>query len=165
MDSEGKVKIICQTCDVQITPGLTKRRLFNVRQHFMDSSCHKAEVISLAGRDNISSESVVSLDMDEGKKIAFLKKISPSTFELKGSHVVCSCCVNLNPNRGSFENNVRSHLQSKQHTAAAKGKKQGTLDSLFGTKASLSSPQTSSECKREACLGYHLDQVKYGNTN
>lgn len=125
----------------------------------MDSSCHKAEVISLAGRDNISSESVVSLDMDEGKKI------SPSTFELKGSHVVCSCCVNLNPNRGSFENNVRSHLQSKQHTAAAKGKKQGTLDSLFGTKASLSSPQTSSECKREACLGYHVDQVKYGKTN
>lgn len=100
----------------------------------MDSSCHKAEVISLAGRDNVSSESMVSLDMDEGKKRAFLKKISPSTFELKGSHVVCSCCVNLNPNRGSFENNVRSHLQSKQHTAAAKGKKQGTLDSLFGTK-------------------------------
>lgn len=117
----------------------------------MNSSCHKAKVISLANRDNVSSESVVNLDMDEGKKIAFLKKISPGTFELKGSHVLCSYCVgnsrtiNLNPNRGSFENNVRSHLQSKQHTAAAKGKKQRTLDSLFGTKASSSSPQTSSE--------------------
>lgn len=89
--------------------------------------------------------------MDEGKKIAFLKKISPGTFELKGSHVLCSYCVgnsrtiNLNPNHGSFENNVRSHLQAKQHTAAAKGKKQRTLDSLFGTKASSSSPQTLSE--------------------
>lgn len=117
----------------------------------MNSSCHKAKVIYLAGRDNVSSESVVNLDMDEGKKIAFLKKISPSTLELKGSHVLCSYCVgnsrtiNLNPNHGSFENNVRSHFQLKQHTAAAKGKKQGMLNSLFGTKASSSSPQTSSE--------------------
>ncbi|CAH3193254.1 unnamed protein product [Porites evermanni] len=128
INSEGKVKLVCQICDVQITPGLTKQRLFNVRRNFMNSSCHKAKVISLADRDNVSSESVVNLDMDEGKKIAFLKKISPGTFELKGSHVLCSYCVGnsrtiyLNPNHGSFENNVRSHLQSKQPTAQQKVK-------------------------------------------
>ena len=77
------------------------------------------------------------------KKIAFLKKISPGTFEVKGGYLVCSFCIgsnrtiNLNPNHGSFENNVCSHLQSKQHSAAAKlGKKQGTLDAMFCTKSS-----------------------------
>lgn len=110
----------------------------------MESSSHKSKVVSLAGRENVPSESVVNLDMDEGKKIAFLKKISPGTFEVKGGYVVCSFCVgsnrtiNLNPNHGSFENNVRSHLQSKQHSAAAKGKKQCTLDAMFCTKSSSS---------------------------
>ena len=109
MDSEGKIKILCQICDVQITPGLQKERLFNVRRHFIDSTCHKSKVVSLAGRDNVLSEGVVNLDMDEGKKMALLNKISPGTFELKGNYVTCSFCVgnnrtiNLNPNHGSFE--------------------------------------------------------------
>lgn len=151
MDSEGKIKILCQICDVQITPGLQKQRLFNVRRHFIDSTCHKSKVVSLAGRDNVLSESVVNLDMDEGKKMALLNKISPRTFELKGSYVTCSFCVGknrtitLNPNHGSFEDNVRNHLQSKQHIAAANGKKQGTLDSFFGTRSSSSTAPTSSK--------------------
>lgn len=109
MDSEGKIKILCHMCDVQITPGLQKHWLFNVRWHFIDSRCHKSKVISLAGRDNVLSESVVNLDMGEGKKMALLNKISPGTFELKGSYVTCSFCVgnnctiNLNPNQGSFK--------------------------------------------------------------
>lgn len=149
IDPEGNVKIICQICDVEITPGQKKQRLFNVRRHFMESSSHKSKVVSLAGRENVPSESVVNLDMDEGKKIAFLKKISPGTFEVKGGYIVCSFCVgsnrtiNLNPNHGSFENNVRSHLQSKQHSAAAKGKKQGTLDAMFCTKSSSSKAPSS----------------------
>ena len=122
--------------DVEITPGQKKQRLFNVRRHFMESSS--------AGRENVPSESVVNLDMDEGKKISFLKKISPGTFEVKGGYVVCSFCVgsnrtiNLNPNHGSFKNNVHSHLQSKQHSAASKGKRQGTPDAMFFTKSSSS---------------------------
>ena len=58
----------------------------------MESSSHKSKVVSLAGRENVLSESIVNLDMDEGKKIAFLK-ISPGTFEVKGGYVVCSLCV------------------------------------------------------------------------
>ena len=72
------------------------------------------------------------------KQIAFLKNISPGMFEVKNGYVVCSFYVgsnrtiNLNPNHGSFKN-VCSHLQSKQHSAAAKGKKQGALDAMFCT--------------------------------
>ena len=65
IDLEGKVEIICQICDVQITPGQKKQRLFNVRRHFMESSSHKSKVVSLAGRENVPSESIVNLDMDE----------------------------------------------------------------------------------------------------
>ena len=152
IDSEGgNIKINCQICDVQITPGLQKQRLFNIRRHFTESSGHKSKVVSLAGRNNVFSESVVNFDIEEGKKIAFLKKISPGTFEVKGTQVTCSFCVgskhtiSLNPSHGSFENNVRSHLQSKQHIAASKGKKQSALDSLFGLKSSTSSPSTPRE--------------------
>ena len=31
----------------------------------MESSSHKSKVVSLAGRENVPSESVVSLDMDK----------------------------------------------------------------------------------------------------
>lgn len=136
----------------------------------MNSSCHKAKVISLADRDNVSSESVVNLDMDEGKKIAFLKKISPGTFELKGSHVLCSYCVGnsrtiyLNPNHGSFENNVRSHLQSKQPTAQQKVKNKVCRFFVWHKGKFVQSPNIKRMKKQEACLGYHVDQVKYGNT-
>ena len=81
----------------------------------------------------MDSESV----LNKGKKIAFLKNISPGTFEFKGSDVVClycignSCTINLNPTHGSFKNSVSSHLQLKQYTATAKGTKQGMLDALF----------------------------------
>ena len=68
IDPEGNIKIICQICDVAITPGQKKQRLFNVKQHFMESSSHKSKVVSLAGRENVPSESIVILDMDEGKK-------------------------------------------------------------------------------------------------
>lgn len=32
----------------------------------MESSSHKSKVVSLAGRENVSSESIVNLEMDEG---------------------------------------------------------------------------------------------------
>ena len=128
IDPEGNIKTICQICNVQITPGQKKQWLFNVRQHFMESSCHKTIVSLAAGRENVPSESVINLDMDEGKKITFSKKISPSTFDVRGGYVVCSFRV------GSNHNNVHRHLQSNQHSAAAKGKNQGTLDAMFCTK-------------------------------
>ena len=65
-------------------------------------------------------------------------------FEVKNGYVVCSFCIgsnrniNLNPNHSSFENNAYSHIQSKQHSAAAKDKKQGTLDAMFCTDPSRS---------------------------
>ena len=68
IDPEGNVKITCKICDVEITPGQKKQQLFNVRRHFMESSSHKSKVVSLAVRENVPSESVVNLDMDEGKK-------------------------------------------------------------------------------------------------
>lgn len=105
----------------------------------MECLQHKEKVVALAGRDNVPSESVANMEIVEARKVEFVRNTAPGTFEIVDGYISCRYCVGnsrniaLNPQHGSFENNVKQHLKSKEHTVAAKGKKQGTLDSFVRT--------------------------------
>lgn len=132
--------IQCEVCKVNISTGLPKQRLYHVRRHFSESSSHQAKVIALAGREKALSESVAHIDQREAGQIEFLRRVAPGTFKVEEVTVYAICNyyagngrrINLHPEHGSFENNVLSHLRSKQHTVSAKGKKQSTLDHMYG---------------------------------
>lgn len=138
-DTDNPIMIHCPICDVMIAAGPKKQRLSNIRRHLTNSSSHQSKVISSKGRDNISSESVANLEIEEACKLKFIAEAAPGVFKRRGDVFICDYCVGPNktlfvqPEHGSLENNVKSHLNSKQHIAAVKGgKKQGTLDAMFG---------------------------------
>lgn len=145
---DESMAVQCEICDVRISAGPLKQRLSNLRRHFTESSSHKSKVILAGGRENVSSESVAEMEVEDSQKLAFLASFAPGVFRRNDSVITCLYCpgpgntILLHPTHGSFQNNIRSHVQSKQHERAARdGKKQGTLDSLFGKAFSPAMPE------------------------
>jgi len=132
-DTDNPIMIHCPICDVMIAAGPKKQRLSNIRRHLTNSSSHQSKVISSKGRDNISSESVANLEIEEACKLKFIAEAAPGVFKRRGDVFICNYCVGPNktlfvqPEHGSMENNVKSHLNSKQHIAAVKGGKNKAL--------------------------------------
>ena len=139
----GTIVIRCKLCDIQIKPGLPKQRLANVRRHFQESDTHKSRIIA-KGRDDVFSESVANLELKEAGKLELLNRVAPGVFHCNRESAVCTFCVGSSrsirfaPEHGSFEHNVKTHLASKQHIRASKGKPQGTLDAMFAASAPAS---------------------------
>ena len=74
------------------------------------------------------------MEITEARKVEFVKNLAPGTLKIIDGDISCCYCVGnnrniaFNPEHGSFENNVKQHLKSKEHNVAAKGKKLGTLN-------------------------------------
>ena len=142
----GEYKIRCEVCQTRISPGLPKQRLQSLRKHYLESATHKANIISSSGRENVDSGAVAHFEITEAEKLAKLQKIAPGVFEIKEGYLLCKFCVGknqkviLNPVHGSFEKNVRLHLESKGHQNLSRdGKKQMSLSKSF--EASSTNPE------------------------
>ena len=62
---------------------LEKQRLHTVTCYFMDSKAHKTKVLSIAGQENVQSDSVVEMELEEAQKIEFVNNTSAGTFKIK----------------------------------------------------------------------------------
>lgn len=91
----GETRIKCNLCCVMITSGLVKQRLQNVQKHFIKSAAHKSNVVQVAGRRNVSSESIAHMEINDAKKIEYANNLAPGSFsvnEVEG-HVACYYCT------------------------------------------------------------------------